>query len=113
MLAKNSIEGKAEPFLKRIETLLNDLDSLRGKHMAKCKAVREDIKEICVEAKDKDIPTKALKGLVKHRQLTKKQRAIAEGLDIDEAAVFEALIEGLGELGMAAAKRAGHVTQEA
>ena len=108
MLAKNSLEGKAEAYLARIETLLSDIDSERGTYMARCKELREDISEIYVEAKDNSVPVKALKGIVKHRQLKKKQDAIAAGFDIDEAAAFETLVEMLGELGAAAAKRAGH-----
>lgn len=108
MLAKNSLEGKAEAFLKRIETLMTDLESKRRTYMAECKVVREDIKEVYVEAKDKGVPTKALRGLVKHRQLEKRQRAIAEGLDMDEAAAYAQLVDALGDLGAAAAAAAGY-----
>jgi uncharacterized protein (UPF0335 family) len=111
-LMANSLEGKAENYLKRIENLLGDLDSKRGSYMAECKEVREDIKEIYVEAKDNGVPVKALKGLVRFRQLEKKQRAISAGLDIDESAAYDTLVEQLGELGMAAAKRAGHAPKQ-
>ena len=76
--------------------------------MAECKEIREDIREIFVEAKDNGVPVKALKGLIRFRQLDKKQRAIAAGLDIDETAAYDLLVETLGELGTAAAKRAGY-----
>ena len=99
MLAKNSLEGKAEGYLLRIETLLSDIDSERRTYMARCKELREDISEIYVEAKDNGVPVKALKGIVKHRQLQKKQDAIAAGFDIDEAAAFEQIREALGPLG--------------
>jgi uncharacterized protein (UPF0335 family) len=111
-LAANSLEGKSENYLRRIENLLDDLDSKRGSYMAECKEVREDIKEIYVEAKDNGVPVKALKGLVRFRQLEKKQRAISAGLDIDEGAAYDTLVEQLGELGMAAAKRAGHAPKQ-
>jgi len=107
-LAANSVEGRAQAYLARIETLLADIDSERGTYMARCKELREDISGIYVEAKDNGVPVKALKGIVKHRQLQKKQDAIAAGFDIDEAAAYETLVEMLGELGAAAAKRAGH-----
>ena len=105
MLAKNSLEGKAEGYLTRMETLLRDLDSERGTYMARCKEIREDISEIYVEAKDNGVPVKALKGIVKHRQLQKRQEAIADGFDIDEAAAYETIREALGPLGAAAADR--------
>lgn len=107
-LAKNSMEGKAENYLRRIENLHDDLDSRKGEYMAACKEIRSDIREIFVEAKDNGVPVKALKGVVRFRQLEKKQREIDAGFDIDEASGYGTLVEALGELGMAAAKRAGY-----
>jgi uncharacterized protein (UPF0335 family) len=96
--AANSIEGIAEPFLKRIETLNTDLGSLRGSYMSDCKAIRGDIKEVIAEAKDKGVPSKALKQLVRYRELERKQRDLAANLDIDETATFETLVAALGDL---------------
>lgn len=107
-LAKNSMEGKAEAFLKRIETLIAEGESAQGTYMAECKERREDIKEIYEEAKDAGVAVKALKGIVKKRALEKKIAAIPAGLDIDEASAYASLVEGLGPLGEAAAKAAGH-----
>lgn len=106
-LASNSMEGKAEGFLKRIEAVHAELESERGKYMAACRPLREDIKDLYVEAKDAGVPAKALRALVKHRQLEKQQHGLSEGLDIDEQATFETLVEALGPLGRAAAKAAG------
>jgi uncharacterized protein (UPF0335 family) len=113
MLAKNSLEGKAEEFLKRIETLHDDLETARGVYTQDCKMVREDIRSVYSEAKDKGVPVQALKGLVKHRQLTRKQNALAANFDHHEAAAFATLIAALGELGLAAARAAGHAPREA
>jgi uncharacterized protein (UPF0335 family) len=107
-LAKNSMEGKAEAFLKRIETLNAENDSAKATYMAECKERREDIKQVYTEAKDAGVPSKALKGLVKRRQLMRKADAIPDGLDIDEQSAYSQLVETLGELGMAAARAAGH-----
>lgn len=97
-LAANSVEGKAEPFLKRIENLHKDLDSERGSYMSKCKSIREDIKSVLDDAVDKGVPRKALKGLVKYRELERKQKAIGDGLDTDEQSNFESLVAALGQL---------------
>jgi uncharacterized protein (UPF0335 family) len=102
------MEGKAEAFLKRIETLNAENDSAKATYMAECKERREDIKQVYTEAKDAGVPTKALKGLVKRRQLMRKADAIPDGLDIDEQSAYSQLVEALGELGMAAARAAGH-----
>ena len=93
--------------MRRIENLFDDLETLRGEYMASCKTVRADIKEVYGEAKDQGVPARALKGLVKYRHLERKQLAIVDGLD-DEAADYELLVETLGDLGMAAARAAGH-----
>lgn len=110
-LAKNSIEGKSEAYVKRIETLMDEGESAKGTYMAECKERRGDIKEIYTEAKDNGVPAKALRGLIKYRELERKQNAIADGLDMDEAATYQNLVEALGPLGMAAAKAAGHAPE--
>lgn len=107
-IAKNTIEGRAEPFMERIENLLDDLESKRGAYIAECRVVRGDIKEIYTEARDAGIPTKALKGLIKFRELERKQEALADGLESEEAQIYEQLRDALGELGAAAADRAGY-----
>jgi uncharacterized protein (UPF0335 family) len=104
----NTLEGKAKPFLKRIESKLDELESLRGSYMADCKVVREDVREIIGEAKDAGIAVKALKGLVEYRKLERKQDKIAADFDIDESAAYDQLVEALGPLGAAAARAAGY-----
>lgn len=111
-LAKNSMEGKAEEYLKRIETLLAEMESAKGVYMAECKERRAYIKEIYTEAKDTGVPVKALRGLVKAREMQKKLDAIPDGLDIDEQAAYQTLIEALGDLGRAAAVKAGHAPKD-
>lgn len=111
-LAKNSMEGKAEAFLKRIENLHADAEEAKGVYMNECKERREDIKQVYTEAKDAGVPLKALKGLVRRRQLLRRAEAIPAGLDIDEQSAYSQLVEALGELGMAAARAAGHDVDE-
>lgn len=98
-LLPNSIEGKAAPYLGRVENLMKDLESKRGEYMAECKVVREDIKEIYSEAKANGVPAKALKGLVRYRELERKQAKIGDGLDIDEGSTYQQLVEALGDYG--------------
>lgn len=98
-LLPNSIEGKAAPFLQRIENTLAEMESAKGKYMVEAKAYRDDIKDIYTEAKDAGVPAKALRGVVKYRALERKQDAIADGLDIDEQSSYEVLVEALGDFG--------------
>jgi uncharacterized protein (UPF0335 family) len=109
----NTLEGRAQPYVKRIEKLLDDLDSERGRYMANCRPIHEDVREIYGEAKENGIPVKALKGLIKWRELEKKQAGIgADFADIDEKAQYDQLVEALGPLGFAAAVAAGHRSAE-
>jgi uncharacterized protein (UPF0335 family) len=106
-IAKNTLEGSAEPFLKRVENVLDELASERGTYMARAKDLREDIKSIYTEAKDKGIAVPALKALVKERELQKKIAALGDGLDIDAASQFKQLADALGgPLGEYAKRRA-------
>lgn|SRR5262249_24608376 len=104
----NTLEARAARFLKEIEDCNTELDSIRGAYMADCKKVRQEIKDIYGEAKDAGVNPRALKGVVKHRQLARKQEKIAAGMDdVDDAAAYAELIEKLGPLGAAAAQRHG------
>lgn len=111
-LAANSVEGKAQNFLKRIETVDAEGESAKGKYLAECKDRSEDRKEIYIEAKAAGVNVRALKGIVKKRKLERKVEAIAAGFDEDESAVYETLCEALGPLGAAAAKAAGYPDDE-
>ena len=110
--AKNSIPGKSEPFLKRIETLMAEGETAKSVYMSECKERRGDIKEIYTEAGDAGVSKKALRGLVKYRELERKQNKIGDGLDIDEQAAYATLVEALGALGAAAARAAGYPAEE-
>ena len=94
----NSLEGIAAPFVERIENVMGDLASLKGTYMNECKGFREDIKEIVDEAKDAGVPKKALKGIVKYREMERKQAALADGMKPDDADAFETLVAALGQL---------------
>jgi len=105
---RNSIDEKARPFLEQVESIVGDMESDKGAYMAKCKANRERIKNVVAEAKEAGLPVKAFRGLVKYRHLERKQAKIAAGIeDIDESAIYQELVDTLGELGAAAARSAG------
>jgi uncharacterized protein (UPF0335 family) len=108
--AKNS--GDPAAFLKRIENLIGNIEEMRADYQARAKEVREDIKLVYEEARDQGIEVKALRGLVKYRTLERKQDAIPDGLDLSEKAAYDNLIMTLGDLGRAAAERAGYTQDE-
>ena len=88
----------AKAFIGRVESLEADIASERGSYMAKAKAVREDIKEVILEAKDAGIPRAALKAMLADRKLDRKKAELVAGLDIDESAAFEQMREAVGDL---------------
>lgn len=105
---QNSIDAKARPFVDRVESILATMESDKGAYMAKCKANRERIKDVVTEAKEAGLPVKPLKGIIKYRTLERKQTKIAASFDdVAESAIYQELVDTLGELGAAAAKAAG------
>jgi len=103
----NSLGAIAQPLVTRIENVHTDLESLKGEYMQRCGALREDIKQICIDAKAKGVNPRALRGIVKARALQRKIDGIDDDFDIDEAAAYRELAESLGPLGKATAERAG------
>lgn len=98
---------KALGFVERIENVHKELDSARGRYMAECKKLREAISEIISESEGEGFDKKAIKGIVKERELLRKIEAIPDGFNLDTQNQFEALSASLGafadtELGAAA-----------
>jgi len=88
----------ATGFVDRIENLHGDLATLRAEYMNDCKALREDIKSVYGEAKDADIPVRALKAVVKTRELERKTAAVRDELDESYQNDFDAIRLKLGDL---------------
>lgn len=104
----NTIDVKARPFLDRVERIMSEMESDKGVYMAKCRANRDRIKDVLTEAKDQGLPVRAMRGIVKFRDLERKQQKIAAKLeDADESDIYRQLVDTLGELGAAAARQAG------
>lgn len=110
--ASNTLEGRAKPYIERVENVMNDLESLKSKYMLEAKELRKDVADIYLEAKDKDLSVKALKKTVKYRELERKQSKLGERLEDRDSVDYEALILALGDLGQAAADRAGHKSDD-
>lgn len=105
----NSLAAKARPFITDIEEIEREMDTLTGEHMARLKAKREERKSVYESAKDAGVPTRPLKGHIKLRKLQRKIDNIPTDFDIDEAAAYRELADGvLGDLGRAAAQAKGY-----
>lgn len=86
----------AKSYVSRVEALHGDLASERGTYMANCKSIREDINLVLTEAKDKGIPKKALRAVLKIRDFERKAEAVRE--DSDAADDIDMLRHALGDL---------------
>lgn len=96
----NTIEARVAPFVDRVENLMEMLESERGKYMAACKVIRTDLKELYGEVKGADINVKAVKQIVKYRELERKQEALADEMEGEDGAYdYEMLVASLGQLG--------------
>lgn len=98
-------------YLDRIDNVHAEIASTMGAAMRECKTLRDDIKDIYAEAKDKGIPMKAMKAEVKLRALDRDKAKVVAGLDEDDADSLERIQEALGDfasmpLGEAALKAA-------
>lgn len=95
----NGYDGnKINAILGRVENLEEEIASIMGAAMAECKAKREDIKEIYLEAKDAGIPMKPLKAEAKLRKLDRDKAKVVSGLSEDDQETLEQFQMALGPL---------------
>jgi uncharacterized protein (UPF0335 family) len=112
-LAGNKIGSDvADRYVQRIEQLLDDIATLRAENAERCEIIREEVKEIYLDAREAGLAIKPLKALIRVRELSRKQHAVRKKLDPDQLSEFEQLVEALGEfaetpLGEAAVLAAG------
>lgn len=68
-------------FLHRIDELFAEMASEQGSYMARCKGIRDDMKEVYADAKNQSVPTRELKKLVAIRRKMAKLYAELQELD--------------------------------
>ncbi|WP_420408656.1 hypothetical protein [Hoeflea sp.] len=97
-------------YINRIEEL--DAELLREKmaYMERARRIQENKKAVLDEAKEDGLSKKAVRAVVKVRELERKAEAAREDLEDDDAATFDDIREALGDfadspLGQAAVER--------
>ncbi len=110
--AAQPANNEGTKFVTRIESVDKELETLKGKYMSECKALREDKKEILNEAKDAGFTKAAIKAVVKARELDRKAKEAYEDLDLADRDTFDSIRHALGDLaelplGQAAVNAAG------
>lgn len=76
-------------FERRWDDLQSDLASLKGRYVSDCKEVRDDIKEMMQEAKERGIVLKPFKAHLKVRGLRNKIAEIRDELEPDDLSTFD------------------------
>jgi hypothetical protein len=90
---------KLNGYLDQIADVDDELQSMKGEYMQRCKGPRAKIKEILATAKEAGINMVAFREvLAKHRDERKQERRIAD-LEADDASAYELMLTALGEFG--------------
>lgn len=91
--------AKTKSFVSRIENLHAEIATIMGTALNECKTVHADIKLVYDEAKEEaGIPKKALKKVVKARELERKAAAVREDLEAEDQDTFDMIRQALGDL---------------
>jgi len=101
-------------FVNRIETLHDDLLSEKSDYMHRAKAIRNDVTSVYDEAKDAGLAKKALKAVIKARDLEARAKAARDDLEDDLSDTFDNIRLALGDLAdlpLGQAAEDGKVTQ--
>jgi hypothetical protein len=85
-------------FVARIENRHEELLKERSTYMLACKAIRGEITEILDEAKDKGIPKRALKSVIKVRDLEAKAEKVRAELEAEDQESHDQIRLALGDL---------------
>jgi uncharacterized protein YeeX (DUF496 family) len=107
----NAITQKqVEPFMRKIESFLRDLDSERGAYMNRCKGIKSAIAESINDAKEAGIPKTAMLAALETVKLQRRINKIRAKLEEDAALEHDmiiAAVEGMEDLplGIAAVER--------
>lgn len=85
-------------FVARIESLHEDLLKERSAYMLACKQIRGDITLVLDEAKDAGIPKRALKSVVRVRELEGKAEMVRQELEAEDQQNHDLIRQALGDL---------------
>lgn len=91
-------KAKVKDYVARIENVQDQITDAHMKYMTKVGKLKEDQNDILDEAKSNGIPKKALRKVIKTRELEAKVEAIREDLEGDEQDQYDLLRFALGDL---------------
>jgi hypothetical protein len=82
----------------RVENLIDELASEKGRYMQAARSIRDGIKRVIVEAKDAGIPRREFKAVIKARSLEHRLAEVRDELEPDEVQTFDQIRHALGDL---------------
>jgi uncharacterized protein (UPF0335 family) len=85
-------------YVRRIERLVEEIASERGKYMADCKAIRDEIGDVLDEAKERGVPRRELKAAIKARDLARKIDALRDNFEAEQRETYDQIRTALGDL---------------
>lgn len=85
-------------FVNRIEALYRERDQKHSEFMNEAKQILAEVSECYAMAKEKGIPKKELKAVVKTRALQRKLDAVRDNLEAEEQEQFDLIRHSLGDL---------------
>jgi hypothetical protein len=103
-------QDQVEPFMRKIESFLRDLESERGSYMRRCQGLRSAIEETLDDAKAAGLPKAVMKSAIKTLELQRRINKLRAKLEEDaqlEHDMIIAAVEGMEDLplGIAAVER--------
>ncbi len=97
MAGHNGFTDLGRSYVERIEITQKAIDFEREKFKELTQPLREDIKEILVEAESNGLTKQAIRAIVKARALARKADAARDALDIADQDTFDSIRIALGD----------------
>src|SRR5262245_50226097 len=97
--------NKLKKYVSKIESINAELATIHAEYMLDCKDKHADIRQILKDAKADGVTAKVVRAKVKQRDYLRKASNASNGLDADEAVLFDSFEDT--PLAQAAAKNGG------
>lgn len=89
---------KTKGYIERVENIKTQITSEHMAYMSKVGDLKQDISDILDEAKSNGVPKKALRAVLKTRELQQKLEDIREGLEGEDQDSFDMIRHAIGDL---------------
>ena len=100
MTLSNGYNGaELRNFLGQISGFDDELASLKGDYMVRCRGPRSRIKDVMAQARESGVNMTAFRELLADQRYARARMARIDALEDDDAFAFDRLLEALGEFG--------------